>query len=417
MFYREPHKIKRDFQRPFFNRRRNYGRWMFIGMLIAIILLIPLVAVWQFSTVQLIALKAIGFAPTQTPFASERANRGQLLFEAGDIQNAAYFYEMAVQQQPDDVSYLYEYGRVLIELDRSEEASVLADHILQVAPEDPRGYALKATSLMWTDPVAAIPVAVSGTELGQPFAPLQSALAIAYTNIGRYQEALQRGDLAVRIDPTDSSARRALSYPLIYTGRYTEAITELEQAIAINPNVAAPYFELASLYRRINNEEMAVAIYQRVLEIEPDNARAYLRMCETYAAVGQFQIAEGYCDTALDIDINYASAHRIRGQLRYSRRNYEGAIEEFQECIRLGSDEIECWYLRGLAHYALGQCPDAWNTLTDALSRVAPDRQQVIDAINIGLENITIRCAGYQNESLPTPIPPTAIPPTPIGGT
>jgi tetratricopeptide (TPR) repeat protein len=417
MFYREPQKIKRDSQRPFFNRRRNYGRLIFIGMMVTIILAIPLLAIWQFSAMQLLALKAIGFAPTPTPFASERASRAQTLFENGDIQNAALFYEIAVQQQPDNVSYVYEYGRTLIELDRADEASVLADHILQLAPEDPRGYALKATSLMWTDPASAIPFALSGTELGQPFAPLQSALAIAYTNIGRYQEALQRGDLAVRIDPADASARRALSYPLIYTGRYTEAIAELEQAIAINPNIAAPYFELASLYRRINNEEMAIAIYQRVLEIEPNNARAYLRLCETFAAVGFFQEAETFCDTALEIDINYASAHRMRGQLRYSRRNYEGAIEEFNECKRLGSEEIECWYLHGLAHYALGQCSDAWTVLNEAMARVEPERQQVIDAINIGFDNIKLRCAGYQNISVPTPIPPTAIPPTPIGGT
>ena len=40
------------------------------------------------------------------------------------------------------------------------------------------------------------------------------------------------------------------------------------------------------------------------------------------------------------------------------------------------------------------------------------------NAFNIlqGLENVTIRCAGYADRSLPTPIPPTPIPPTPIGG-
>ena len=134
----------------------------------------------------------------------------------------------------------------------------------------------------------------------------------------------------------DASARRAYSYPLDLHGRYTEAIAQLEKAIAINPNLTAAYFELASLYRRVNQPRMSVAIYNRVLEIDPNNARAYLRICETFAAVGEFKDAEPFCDQALEIDPEYADAHRMLGQLRYSRRNYEGAIEEFQHLQRSG---------------------------------------------------------------------------------
>jgi tetratricopeptide (TPR) repeat protein len=387
---------------------------LFMLVMLALIAALPAFVWWQYDTLQLAFLESVGYAPTPTPFASDRAARGEELMQSGDIEGAALFYQLAAQQQPDNINYLYEYGKALIELDRAEEVVMLGDRIIQLDSSDPRGYALKANALMWNDPAAAIPVAQAGAELGGQFAPLQAALAIAYTNIGRYQEAIQRGDLAIRIDPTDASARRAFSYPLIFTGRYTEAIEQLEQAIAINPNVAAPYFELASLYRRINQPEMAVGIYQRVLEIEPENERAYLRMCETYAAVGQFQVAEGFCDRSLEIAPNYASAHRMLGQLRYSRRNYEGAIEEFETCRQLGSEEIECYYIQGLAHYYLGQCNDAWDMLNLALPRA--NQPPIIEAINIGLYNITVRCAGYSGRSLPTPIPPTPLPPTPIGG-
>jgi tetratricopeptide (TPR) repeat protein len=158
---------------------------------------------------------------------------------------------------------------------------------------------------------------------------------------------------------------------------------------------------------------MSVAIYNRVLEIDPNNARAYLRLCETYAAVGEFRDAEPFCDQALEIDPDYADAHRMLGQLRYSRRNYEGAIEEFQTCLDLGSEQIECYYIRGLAHYFLGQCDLAWKWLNDSLARASDP--SIINSINIGLGNIRVRCSGYVDVELPTSIPPTVIPPTPIG--
>ena len=102
------------------------------------------------------------------------------------------------------------------------------------------------------------------------------------------------------------------------------------------------------------------------------------------------------------------------GQLQYNRRNYESAIESFNSCVQFGSTEVECYYIRGLAHYFLGQCDDAWAVLNDSFSYTA--QEPIIETINTGLTNVTINCPGYENRSLPTPIPPTPIPLTPIGG-
>lgn len=409
-------RIQRN-QRQLFSQRQNNGRIYFLGFLTALVIIVPLFALWQFDTIRLFALDQFGMAPTSTPLASERAKRGEDLFLRGDLNGAVTFFAAAAQQQPDNINYLYEYGMLLIEANDTRQASELADRMLQIAPDDPRGYAVKARALQWSDAAAAIPVAIAGTELGKPFAPLHSALAVAYTVIGRYGEALGHADLAIRINPMDANAHRSYSYPLIYTGRYNEAISELEEAIRINPNYTAPYLELASLYRRINDEEMAVGIYNRVTEIEPNNALAFLRMCETYAAVGEFDMAEPYCDRSLEIDPLYGSAWRMRGQLAYSRRNYEGAIEAFETCLDLqeaDEEEIECYYIRGLAHYFLDQCNDAWNVLNESLELVQSPQIEV--AIRTGLGNVTTNCAGYQGRQLPTPVPPTPIPPTPIGG-
>jgi tetratricopeptide (TPR) repeat protein len=412
--FRHSTRIERNYNKPFFSRRRQTWRLYFVLVMIGLIIGIPVITATQFSAIQLEALELVGMAPTPTPFASVRAEQGQQLYLAGDIEESEQYFRMAAEMQPENVSYLYEYGKVLVELERYPEARALGDRIIALAPNDPRGYALAANSLVWSDPTSAIPYAITGIELGQPYAPLNGALAIAYTNIGRYQEALQRGDLAIRQDPMDASVRRAYSFPLIFSGRWNEAAEQLEQAIAINPNLSAPYFELASLYRRLNNEEMAIAIFDRLIEIDPTNAKAYLRKCETYAAVGLFQEAEPFCQQALALDPQYAEAYRMQGQLRYSRRNYEGSIESFNTCISLGSSAVECYYIRGLAHYYLNQCDDAWRVLNESLAYTT--EPQILESINTGLTLITRNCAGYQGQSLPTPIPPTPIPPTPIGG-
>ena len=414
------HKIKRNYNKPFFsNRKRGLSGFplFLFGLLIGSIAVgLFVMTTQQFDRMQYMALEAIGIAPTPTLFASQHAQTGIDLYNAGKVDEALAEFELATRQRPDDIDYLYEYGRILIEADFYDEAVIVGETAIQVAPNDARGYVIKARALMWSDPGTAIPAAVSGLEIDPNFAPLHATLAVAYTNIGRYAEGLQRGITAVELDPLNAFAHRAYSIPLIYTGRNSQAIEQLEEAIAINPNLTAPYFELAAQYRTpaVNFPEMAVGVYQRVLEIDPDNPKAYLRMCETYGSVGEFIVASGFCETALEIDDEYSSAWRMLGQLQYNRRNYEGAIDSFLKCIKFGSDEVECYYLRGLAHYYLGQCDDAWIVLQDALNYTT--LEPIVDTINIGMENVTIKCSGYENEQLPTAIPPTLIPPTPIGG-
>jgi tetratricopeptide (TPR) repeat protein len=428
--------IKRDYSQPFFStrrRRRVGGRFLFLYGLFIGGLLVFVSA--QFSRLQLMALDVVGMAPTATPFASTWAERGYDLYSRGKLLDAVTAFGQAVSQQPNNVNYLYEYGRMLIELDRdanpaqgrsisdAELARDLGDHAISIAPNDPRGYALKAKALIWlSDSKTAIPVALQGIDTDPGFVPLYSALAIAYGDIGRYQQGVDYGEQAVAKDPMDADARRSYAISLSWVGRFDEAIQQLEDAININPNVITPYFELAGLYNYQNRTEEAVATYDTILKLDPRNAKAMLRLCEVYFKVGEGQQAEGYCRDALDVDPNFAEAYRQLGMVNYSRRNYEGAIENFAKCADMGSDEIQCYYLRGLAHFYLadGQnehCDLAWANLIDSQERVQalPDNDNIVADIQHGLQLTADRCPQFTGLAVPTvPPEPTALP-TPIG--
>ncbi len=425
-------QIKRDYSQPFFSsrrRRRTSGRFLFLyGLLIGGILAF---SYSQFDRLQLVALDMVGLAPTATPYASTLAYEGIAMFGNGNVEAAADMFRQAVIQQPDNVDYLYEYGKLLIDLDKAEEVlqpnlldTSLADRAISLAPNDPRGYALKTKALVWTGNYAdAIPVAVAGREVDPTFAPLLAAMARAYSQIGRYQQGLEYGAQAVEADPMDADARRSYAFTLIYVGERQRAIEQLEEAIALTPNWTAPYFELALQYLASDQDVLAIATYERILSLEPRNARAHLRLCEAYAKVGQQDRAEDYCEDALEIDPNYSDAWKRVGMAQYTRRNYESAIESFETCVNnLAPDanralNVECWYLRGLAHYYLGNCDQAWEILTESLpmAEELAGGEGVVSSIREGLRLTTVSCTKYVGRQLPTDIPPTPIPPTPIG--
>ena len=413
--------IRRDYQRPFFSNRRrgSRSRFLFIyGLLLGTFLA---VVVLRYDDLQLQALDVVGMAPTATPGASSLATMALNYYNEGDVPLAVQHMERAIQQRPTDIDLLYEYGRLLLEAERTDDALVVADRAIEIAPDDPRGYTIKGRALMWTDEAQAIQVSIRGLEADPNFAPLYAIQGVAYTNLGRWQEGMRNGTRAVEIDPSDPFVQRAYFTPLVYVGRFQDAARALEMAVSVNPNLTAPYFELAALYRSplVREPELAVAIYNHIIEMEPDNAKAYLRLCQTYAAVEQarFDVAQPYCDRAIQIDPNYGDAYGQRGMMQYTRRNYEGAIDSFDRCVDLGSELIECWYIRGFAHYRLDNCEEAWDILQVArqmsVERNLPEITVQIDNV---IEAITLRCAGFQSRPMPTSIPPTPIPPTPIGG-
>ncbi len=417
-------KINRNYNRPFFSKRQRSTTesarvLFFFGLMIGGFLMF---IVTQYERLQVQAMDMVGLAPPPTPFASDYATDGYNAFMIGDVDEAARLFERAVALQPENIDYVYEYGRMLIEAGREPDSIPIADQAISIAPNDPRGYALKARALMFDDPATAIQTAINGNEVDPNFAPLHAAMGVAYFNLQRWREAIAEGELAVQLDPNDAFSHRMLWLVRTYVGDYQGAIDTLQRAIDLQPSLVSPYFELAFLYKldQVGQDTMAVATYNRILEMDPENAQAYLRLCETYANVANadFRVAQPFCDRALDIDPNYGSAYRETGRMQYNRRNYEGSIESFERCAALGAEDIECWYLRGLAHYWLAQCEDAWDILQEAQVRAQTNNEGegVMNAIEIGLFNVTQNCEGYQNQSVPSPPPPTPIPPTPIGG-
>lgn len=414
--------VRRDYRYTFYQRRRAQ-RVRFL-MLLAVLMVGAFVAVmFNLNTVQKVTASALGFKGEPTLYPAQHAMRGAEAFQAGNMAAAADEFALAVEMRPDDVAYLYEYGKTLIEVNDIDRAVEIADRAIEVDPRDVRGYALKANALAYRDPTNALIYALQGQEIDPNFAAVYSAMAIANTQIFRYTQALESGERAVELAPDDANTHRAYAFPLLYTGRIEEVIEQLEVATSLNPNLPNPWFELAAYYKHplVNNPRRSLAIYEYMssnltMSVD-DTAKLYLRICETYSSADQadFAAAQANCERALSIKPDYGSAYRELGRMRYNRRNYEGAIEAFEKCVELGATDIECWALRGLAHYWMNNCDDAWRILNEA-REMSESEDGLMVQVGVGIGNVIEKCPDYRNVQRPTAIPPTLIPPTPIGG-
>jgi tetratricopeptide (TPR) repeat protein len=374
-------------------------------------------------------LTGIGPQPSATPNAITLATQAERAFLAGNVEEAVNGYAQSARLAPQNIDILFEYGRMLIYRSyagrslryHAEEALQVAEQAVQTAPENPRAQALLCMAFVANDRAEeAIQAGLRAVDLSPDYAEAHAYLAMAYQSAGRPNQALAEAEQAVQLNPDSLDARRALALGLAFIGNADGAIQQYERALQIHPRFDALYFELAMYYNTKENYEAAIMAYDKILAMEPDNVKAYTRKCEMYYKMREDALAQESCEQAIQLDPAYPEAHRQLGMVRYARRNYEGAIDEFVECNRLQAEqgvplneqEIQCWYLQGLAYSMLAQCDQAWPILQQAL-QMNPD-ERIKGFISEGL----MSCVNYGDYSLsdiPTPIPNTPIPAEPIG--
>ncbi len=318
-------------------------------------------------------------------------------------------YEQLITNHALTTDLLYGYGRVLIELDRSKDAIRNAQQIKAANPQAVESYVLETLAyLKQNDGAAALASAMAGMELHPTDSDLLAALALTYTRLGRYDEALKYGEAAVQSNDSNSDAHRAYAMALTGMGDREQAITEFEQAIRFSPQRFSLYADLALQFKLLNRMDDALAAYERLLALQPDNAEALVKICETYGQIGNNDNAESYCNRAVAVDPTYAAAYQALGGVHFRQRNYEAAINDFDQCLALGSVAIECYYQRGLASFYIGDCDTAWNALT-AASAFNPE-PHIYDIIVSGLKLITENCPKYKDLVITIPTPDTAPP-------
>lgn len=404
--------VRRDYSRSFFNAKsrtpsHHYGRWLFaLGLIVGVI---GVFVMLNRDTLESQALEIMGLAPTPTPLPSDLASLGNRLMVQGDLQAARNLFESALIQRPDNIAYRYEYGRLLIEMNEAMLAREQGEAILQVNPDEPRGYALRAMAeVALGNYNTAIPVAIAGLDLRAGYeSHLYSTLARAYTNSGQYQNGVDAGAMAILADPADANSRRSYAFALSWVRDNDTAIEQLEAAILLDPTNISAYMELALQYLAQNRDQEAINLYDRVLAIQPNNARAMRRLCGTYRKIGQFERAIGFCQDSVRADPTQAGAWYELGLLQYNAMDMRGAVNSFGECVSIEAGNYTCKHRLGLAYYYIDDCDRSWTTLQESLEMTQAAQStganvgDILLNIQLGLQQITQNCADYRGQVAP----------------
>jgi tetratricopeptide (TPR) repeat protein len=177
------------------------------------------------------------------------------------------------------------------------------------------------------------------TELQQkiPSRPeIARELGIAYYRKGDFLHATTLLQDAFSRRPEDTDVAQLLGLAYYLSGRPASAILPLERLRASDPraNIDAAY--VLSLCYALNRQfEKARSTFASLYGVPPDSAAAHVIFATMLVRQGLDPVAEQEAKAGVALNANIPLGHYVLGEVAMYRADYEKAVGEFREEIRL----------------------------------------------------------------------------------
>jgi tetratricopeptide (TPR) repeat protein len=176
-------------------------------------------------------------------------------------------------------------------------------------------------------------------------------------------------------------------------GDWRGAIEAFTQALRVNPNLVEAYIERGVARSQLGEHQGAIEDFTRAISINPNDIGAYLNRANVRAANGdRLGALEDYQKASklfFEQDKIDNSRHKFshtpqqppppvrpvtsfeeffsQGLSKASKGDHKGAIEDFNQALRLNPQNSQIYYTRGRSRFKLGDTQGAIADLTHAL--------------------------------------------------
>lgn len=245
---------------------------------------------------------------------------GSLYEATGNDSKALSAYSTAVRLDPSNADRYLTYTRLLMNLDRYEEATKVLDQGMKHTPDDYalnlRLGAIDMAEGQLTRARAAFQKAVDEN----PEIPLgYYAVAQCYMREGKDMEASQLLSKAQDKLGPSSMLEYLYGLTLVHMSKTQEAIAAFQKSIALNPKAAASHYELGILYSRAGDLQLARSEFERVLAIAPGSIKSRYQLSRIYHRLGQTGKAQ-----AMAVQIQQLLKQRSEADLKIQKARILG---------------------------------------------------------------------------------------------
>jgi tetratricopeptide (TPR) repeat protein len=187
-----------------------------------------------------------------------------------------------------------------------------------------------------------------------------------------WQDDVDLYEHMVRTSPSSATPQLNLGGAYLDLGRYREARDPLEQAIRLNPNYGVAYTALGRIYEAEGKPEEAMILFRGGLAAAPSDFRTVEGLADALLRRGNTEEAVPLLERIVQSDPYFSPGQRALGVAYLKRGDRVRALAQFEQARNLLPEAIGLRYNLALLYTDLNRFPEAIRELEAAL-QIDPD--------------------------------------------
>jgi tetratricopeptide (TPR) repeat protein len=310
--------------------------------------------------------------------------RGGWLIRENRLPEAEADFRTAMELNPGDPAGPLGLARVLIDLERPEEALPLLEAQIEVDANDPLSHLLLGNALrslgrldeaephlragQGEQVVRDDPWTASDIYRFRISFSAQMQTAVTLLGMGQMPQAIEIFERLRSKDGQDARLLRQLGGAYVAAGRVEEGVATLDEGVSLHPNDPNMLNEAAEAHFVTGSAEKSLGLIERTLEIEPENPLALARRGVILQKLNRLSEAAHALRAALTQSPEDVRLMRRLGDVFMQLREYEYASAAYQNILRITGDEAETQARLGFALYRLNRYAGAEVVLNKAIA-------------------------------------------------
>ena len=215
-------------------------------------------------------------------------------------------------------------------------------------------------------------------------AGFRDTLALRYTSLGRYEEAIEQWQEAIRLVPQSWGYYYNLGYALDGMKRTQDAVSYYRKAIVLKPDYGKAYNNLGVALQSLGRRQEAIRHLRKGLRFQPDSQQSHLTLASVLAEDGNPAEALVHFQQALKIGPPTVELHNETGRTLAALGKPTEATQHFQLVLEQDSGNFDAYNNLGNTLAAQGRVEEAIPHFRRALA-LRPDASETHGNLGLAL--------------------------------
>ncbi|MGC4121268.1 MAG: tetratricopeptide repeat protein [Myxococcales bacterium] len=264
---------------------------------------------------------------------------GRLLWTLKELDGAAKALEKAKEADPRDALATWSLGAVLYDAGKLADSLKNLEAALTVEPIGDAYYYKARIHYDKRENNQAIDAIKAALERSSQNAMYHALRGHIMYQAGKFQEAVDSWQTAVKFKPDYADAIEALGHGYQEQGNWTLAIESFEKALTVDPKRTSLLVNIGDCLLNQNNDyDRTIKKYEEALRADPNQVGVYYKIGRCYDSKGKTEKAIQFYKLAIEKDPKATDAWRYLGYAYKEQNRKADACKAFQKYVEVAPD-------------------------------------------------------------------------------